>query len=121
LGVDIGQTVKILRLIFVAGFLMGCQFKTETYVSTTRHKNGSIASHVTYEKLNRDGLDNLLELDPKHGLVVFYKDDGTVEHSGEWKHGVPWNGECYILEVGDAGSWGGLGRWIKFKEGKSIE
>ena len=57
----------------------------------------------------------------RHGTEKGYNEDGSLKYEGEWRDDKPWNGWCYILQAGDAGSWGGLRYWRQFKDGKLVD
>jgi len=110
--------MKIIFILPLLVLLVGC---SERFVKRYYHDTGELAAEISFLKLDRHGLNNLLKPDPKDGPAVSYNKNGAVEHSGEWVNGKPYNGECFILAAGDAGSWGGIGTWKKFKDGSEIK
>ncbi len=56
----------------------------------------------------------------RHGPTIFLNTTGTVIAEGEWRDDKPWSGVCWIPAFGDAGSWGGVGRFERFEEGRSL-
>ena len=56
-----------------------------------------------------------------HGQTHYWDNNGKPVQVGTWRDGKPWNGVCWVPAVGDAGSWGGLGTFKRYKEGKFVE
>jgi antitoxin component YwqK of YwqJK toxin-antitoxin module len=56
----------------------------------------------------------------KDGTWTYWSKDGTIKAEGVWKKGLPWSGTCGVPVAGDAGSWGGLQTFHKFKDGKKL-
>lgn len=108
------HNIKIVAVVFLI-CLVGC---TNTHVVEKHYQSGKIQSRVTVidAELDKDLLSPLR----KHGPAIYFAEDGSITHSGEWKDGKPLNGDCFILAAGDAGSAGGLGKWKKYKNGVEI-
>ncbi|MBE7463685.1 MAG: hypothetical protein HS116_09290 [Planctomycetes bacterium] len=54
----------------------------------------------------------------KHGIWTVWNKDGSIQHQGEWKDGLPWEGECGVPLAGDAGSWAGLVKYERYHLGQ---
>ena len=54
----------------------------------------------------------------QHGFDTTFDEQGNVVKKGEWRKGKPWNGWCFIRAAGDAGSVGGLGKHVRYKDGE---
>lgn len=80
--------------------------RTET---TQWHENGKKSVQGTFT-------DN-----KKHGTWTYWDYQGKTKARGEWKDGKPWDGLCAIPAAGDAGSWAGITRFVRYKKGMEIE
>jgi len=56
-----------------------------------------------------------------HGGSIYQDANGAVVAEGRWRHGKPWDGVCWVPTAGDAGSWGGLGRFERREDGRFVE
>jgi len=56
----------------------------------------------------------------KHGPWTHWDEDGNIEAEGRWRDGKPWNGLCAIPAAGDAGSWAGITKFVRYREGEPI-
>jgi hypothetical protein len=109
----VGSPRKIGLLILAAWVLCaaGCGPTIET--RTAAWPNGQLRAKETYY-LNSSGARVM------HGVSTYWDERGSVVAEGTWQDGKPMEGVCWIPAAGDAGSWGGLGHFEKFKGGKSL-
>lgn len=76
---------------------------------TTWYKDGTKRFHGTF----RNG--------KKHGRWTYWNPEGTIQAEGEWQDGRPWEGVCGVPLAGDAGSLGGLEKFVRYKKGKVVQ
>ncbi|MHC4250256.1 MAG: toxin-antitoxin system YwqK family antitoxin, partial [Planctomycetota bacterium] len=69
-------------------------------VAATVWREGKKTFHGTYRR------------GAAHGIHTYWNPDGTVEARGEWRNGKPHAGVCAVPVAGDAGSWGGITRFV---------
>lgn len=69
------------------------------------HSNGTVAREAHYKDSR------------PHGPDRSFDSTGKLIWEGESRDGRPWQGWCFVLSAGDAGSMGGLGSWKFFKDG----
>ena len=103
----------MISCLLLTALFYGC---ARNYIKNEYYENGAMKSAVTYYDP-----DKLIVLPMMNGMAIYYDKNGRVLHAGEWKMGMPWNGECFELQAGDAGSAGGLGKWNSYNNGKIIK
>ncbi len=105
------QLVPCLLLLACVLCATGCRPNTKTRTATW--PNGQLRAKETYY-MDSSGARVM------HGVSTYWDAQGSVVAEGTWEHGKPWDGVCWIPVAGDAGSWGGLGRFERYKRGKSL-
>ncbi len=101
-------------MVFLAGLiaLPGCGHSVRT--QTFNWPDGGPRLRQSYY-VDSKGYEKL------HGSSTYWDQHGTVIAEGVWRDGSPWNGRCWIPAVGDAGSWGGLGKWQEYRDGQPVQ
>ena len=102
---------------FFVATLIHPREKYRTHTRTYYHANGKVLREVN----SLINIDEILAAEIQDGTDTRYDETGTIVEQGEWKDGKPWNGRCWIPEAGDAGSWGGLGKFRTVKKGIFID
>jgi hypothetical protein len=98
---------------FVGLVLTGCGPRLET--NTTTWPNGKTAHEYRYYLKSSSDWTEV-----KHGKETWYNLDGTIFTQGMWRKGEPWHGLIWTPAAGDAGSAGGLGRYVRYEEGREM-
>ncbi|MCJ8329757.1 MAG: hypothetical protein HRT89_11520 [Lentisphaeria bacterium] len=117
------KKIKLYSTLLILGFALGytvnwfSAFKVDEkiiHVKLIYDKNHKLIRQVSYRTKSflmwseRDMI--------KHGIQS-RKDFNGVTHIGEWRDGNPWQGSCFIMAAGDAGSVAGIGKYKAFENG----